>query len=237
MRKNTRSFHVKILFVSIFGLFNVLMSQGVVHLQFSVGDGVDYIVIDPFGRKTGLDPRVSEMINNEIPNAGYSVINYGDDEWFNQFTMRLISPQDDGVYLVKLVGRWLSSFSFYFTAEPEKITSPSIGKEIKSFLDKDAEMTYKFTYNGTSSTATKVEKVITITSLGQDITTGGKLNLVGNQTFVNSLNTKCSQMVNFYNAGNKAQAHNKLNEIKSNIQSAYNTPTGTQFVNEYAYNV
>ncbi|MEW6061728.1 MAG: hypothetical protein AB1600_07285, partial [Bacteroidota bacterium] len=42
---------------------------------------------------------------------------------------------------------------------------------------------------------------------------------------------------NFYNAGNKAQAHNKLNEIKSNIQSAYNTPTGTQFVNEYAYNV
>lgn len=232
---------LKIIFLTIVGLIDFVLCQGEANMtiltqtNINIEQGVDFVVTDRFGRKKGFDPRSGGRYYDSLPNASYGYDNAMGATVID-FALKIFTPQDDGIWMIQLIGDTLCKFDFYVS-----VTSIEGSQKIRYnkniFIDKDAVLNYKFTYYGTPGSPAKVEKIISITSLGQDITTGGKLNLVGNQAFVNSLNAKCSQMVNFYNAGNKAQAHNKLNEIKSNIQSAYNTPTGDQFVNEYAYNV
>lgn len=219
-------------------VFNsICLSQGIIHLDISTStDTVDFIITNKWGKRTGNDPRGTGIKYNEIPGAGYGAEGYGDNPWFNVFLLSMVSPQDDGVYEIKLIASELSKFTCTVDTRPES-NGPLFKKELNTFLDKNSEMTYKFTYYGTPGVPAKVEKVIAITSLGQDITTGGKLNLVGNQTFVNSLQLLCSQMVTFFNAGNKVQAYNKLSSLKYQIQNAYTNPTGSQFVNDYAYTV
>lgn len=223
------------LVVFIYSFFP-LQAQNQVWLGVNTQEAVDFIVTDQWGRRTGKDPRNGSSFY-EIPGSNYSLTNYGDDSWPLDFSLQIVTPMEDGSFTIKFIGDTLSKFNLYFRATPESDTYPSLRVDVETFLDKGAEMTYKFTYNGTSSAATKVEKVIAITSLGQDITAGGKLNLVGNQTFVNSLVSQCNQMATYFNAGNKRSAHNTLNAIKYSIQTAFSNPTATQLVNDYANTV
>ncbi len=214
-----------------------LCFQGQVNFQFTSRNLIDFIVTDPQGNKTGKDPRGSGIKFHDIPGSSYGIVAYGDNNVFAEFIYRHISPHDDGTYNIDFIGTELGTFEYFIYALPEDATAQRVKRSIKTYIDINAVMTYKFTYYGNPATPASVEKVININSLGQDIATGGKLNLVGNQAFIKNLHSHCNQMARLYNAGKKAEAANTLNEIKKSIQDASRTPVEKTFVNEYAYKV
>lgn len=224
---------VQILFSTVSNVY----SQENVGFNFSTAGEIEFIVTDKWNRRTGLDPRGAMIQYTEIPDAGYGAEGYGEDMSFVTFTHTHFSPDDDGTYEIKFIGTNLNKFKFSIFARSRNSALQKVKKDIDTFIEKDAEMTYKFTYYGNPATPANVEKVININSLGQDIATGGKLNLVGNQTFIKNLLSHCDQMAKHYNAGKKEEAYNSLNEIKKTIQNASRTSAGKMFVNDYAYKV
>lgn len=214
-----------------------LYFQGQVNFQFTSRNLIDFIVTDPQGNKTGKDPRGSGIKFNDIPGSSYGITSYGDEEFIAEFIYKHISPQDDGTYTIDFIGKGLGQFEYFVYALPEDATAQQVKRSIKTYIDSNTVMTYQFTYYGNPVTPAKVEKVINIYSLGQDIATGGKLNLVGNQAFIKNLLSHCDQMAKLYNAGKKAEADNTLKEIKKSIQDVTSTPGEKIFVKEYAYKV
>ena len=108
-----------------FAMASSLKSQTRVSLQIDASDVVDYIVTNPAGKRSGIDPRVVDQsgkpILNEIPNAGYGYMSFGNLDPKDQlngtaeFTAGFSSPQGDGIFRIDFICLKPAKFDLYLT--------------------------------------------------------------------------------------------------------------------------
>lgn len=223
----------------ILGLLSiqVLLSQPKVDIQFSVvGTSASFIVIDKWQHRTGEDPRGGGITYTEIPGANYSTDNAGDDDlWYNEFEYEFVSSKSPNILTISVIGKKLSKFNLNVGSFPDDQNYSSLNTSVNLFLDQNAEQSYNFTYYGTIGYIPKLEKIITPQTLVQDLTAGGKLNLIGDQSFVSNLMTSANKVITGINSGDKAYAKKYLDVVNSAVINAYTTPTSSKFVDSYAY--
>lgn len=164
-------------------------SQTKVYLH--VVSGVEYIITDPIGRKTGVDPRYSKPIEQwtrleQIPNATYGSENTNEGGPSSlQFEAFLQSPQGDGTFTIELIGDTtaVSYLTVYVMpwVDSARVQRPYFEVE-KIPVEKDSAITYLFTYHSAPASPVSLVKAVSARSLIQDVAAMFKLNWITSQS-------------------------------------------------------
>ncbi|MCX6143817.1 MAG: hypothetical protein NTZ35_11410, partial [Ignavibacteriales bacterium] len=182
-------------------------SQSRVHLY--VSSSAEYIVTDPVGRHTGIDPRYSRPSEQwtwleQIPNAtiGYNTSNEEGPSSID-FEILFNSPEGDGVYTIVLIADRLtiSGLVANITSidNPLQLQHPYF--QVDGIpIEKDSAVTYLFTYHGAPGAPVSLVKVVSASSLVRDVAAMLKLNWITTQpiadkyvTLINSYSTQLQQ--------------------------------------------
>jgi len=121
-------------------------------MQMDASLGVNYIVTNPQGQKSGVDPRGAATHKQwkwfrEIPHANYSFMSVGDldsnktaDDVSMEFVYQFNPPEGDGVYMVQVFGNELDVFSLCISVDPLRNTTlQDFSDEIEDIpIDKDS---------------------------------------------------------------------------------------------------
>ena len=167
-------------------------------LQINSDMVVHFIVTDPQGRKTGVDPRgvkkpwIGKKID-EIPGANYSTSGVGDNPTVNEseqsdnsheFLFGLRSPENDGVYQIECIGWKLTRYSLYIDVTPDDTSAMQPFRTVKrGVIDKGVIIKYRFEYHGEPGTLVRFEKLVLQTMIRQDLDNCYKLKLLGDKGF------------------------------------------------------
>ena len=186
------------------------VSQTSVELQIEVTNIADYVLTNPAGQRSGIDPRVLDnsghhILINEIPNSSYGYMGLGDlnsnySEFTAEFTGSFSSPQGDGIFQIRMVGKKLGSVNLYLSFYPNDTIHAQKAhfSALKVPIAKDSVVTYLLAYHGAPGSQVSLTKVVSITSLGQDVTVMYRLGWIENQTtetkYLNFLSTVNSQL-------------------------------------------
>lgn len=189
-----RDFLILILFLQL--LPSLGRTQEVV-MQFDASEAVNFIVTDPKGRRTGVDPRYKAKPDDwlwleEIPKANYAFMSVGNldpngpVEVFMEFVYHFNSPEGDGVYTVQVIGNNLSTFELFVDASGrDRAKTQDAMFETRNIpIDKDSVITYLFTYHGAPGSPVSLVKVVSASSLLQDVAAMRKLNWITSQATV-----------------------------------------------------
>ncbi len=160
-------------------------------MQINSSNDVNFIVVDPQGRKTGVDSRNAKTHSQwvwlrEIPRANYSF----DGEEMQasmQFLCRFNSPTADGIYTIHIMGKKLSAFNLSLSATGYDSTriQDAIFELHNIPLDRDSVVTYLFTYHRAPRYPARFEKAVDAKSLVQDLAAMRKLKWIRSQQAMN----------------------------------------------------
>jgi hypothetical protein len=212
---------------------NSVLSQNSGYFDISTTIDVQFIVTDPMGRRTGEDPRgVSNPMQgieiNEIPGANYSTSSVGDSplpdyepiksDFSFEFNHMISAPQNDGVYTIQTIGIASSDYNLDIHVKPRKKSIiQSFDMDIHGVTDVNKVTTYRFTYHGTPGGEIKFEKVVTGTTLLEDVSAMEKVNWITTQ----SVADKYTGIITTYNAqmqqNNFSGARTTLNTVIQNL--------------------
>ena len=200
-------------------------SQTRISLQIDASNVVDYVVTDPAGRQSGIDPRVIDQSGqpvqlNNIPNSGYSYMSVGNSalngNWSvsSEFTAGFLSPQGEGVYRIDLIGDTLAAFNIYLTLASYDTTLAQDAQfsTFKVPIDKDSVVTYLFTYHEAPGSAVSFTKVVSATSLIQDVTVMRKLGWIKDQETAN-------KYLDYFNSAKSQLQSNNLSGARATLQT------------------
>jgi hypothetical protein len=155
---------------------------------------VNYVVTDPAGRMTGIDPRGAARRENwkryeEIPESNYGFMSVGDldpnasVDVSSEFVCLFESPEGDGTYTFQFFGNKLGKFDLYVTAGGYDTTHiQDVRFDLKNIpIDRDSVITYRFTYHGRPGSDVSFVKVVSANSLLQDVSAMRKLGWITDQ--------------------------------------------------------
>jgi hypothetical protein len=212
---------------------NSVLSQNSGYFDISTTVDVQFIVTDPLGRRTGVDPRgasnpMQGIEINEIPGANYSTSSVGDSplpdyepiksDFSFEFNYIISVPQNDGVYTIQTIGTTSSDYNMdvHVKSEP-KSTIQSFDINIHGVTDINKVARYRFTYFGMPGGEIKFEKVVTGTTLLEDISAMKKVNWISTQAVAD----KYTGFFNTYNAqmqqNNFSGARTTLDTVIQNL--------------------
>jgi len=154
-----------------------LKSQTHVSMQIDVSNIVDYVLTNPAGQRSGIDPRLSDnsghdILFKEIPNASYSYMSLGDlysnnnSDVTAEFNGDFTSPQDDGIFRIDLIGRRSGKFDFYLSLSSSDTTRAQ-KTHFSIFqvpIKKDSVISYLFTYHGAPGSPISLVKNVPLTN-------------------------------------------------------------------------
>jgi hypothetical protein len=185
--------YVSLLLISV---LTVAFPQGTGFFNFSTTVEAHFIVTDPLGRRTGRDPigaakpRVGKPIK-EIPGAHYSTFSVGDNQNDYQplksdlqyeFEYKFRTPENDGIYTIQTTGIESGIYSMYIDVVPEHgSTVQTFHFELRGVTDVNKITIYRFTYHGMSGGEITFEKMVTGTTLLDDISAMRKVNWIASQ--------------------------------------------------------
>jgi len=204
-------------------------------IQMDSDIGIHYLVINPLGQRTGVDPRGSTDPEigkkfKEIPNADYSTNSLGDspisdeppqpEDFSHEFMGRIFSPNDDGTYQIECFGLKLEKFSLYIGLDPR---DPSMMQPfrvaVSGVIDSNNVVEYRWEYHGQPGTPITFEKVIESGTVDQDLTDLLKLNLITNHGIANSLQQKIDNAWKQKNKGQIKAASNMLQAFINEVNA------------------
>ena len=171
--------------------------QNIVYFQITSTNSVHFIVTDPFGRRTGSDPRGAEnrllgIDIDEIPKATYSFEGPGDNPdstkpqervTYHVFMYLFESPQNDGVYSIRVIGISTSNFKLHVSISPNEILN---GRKFRYVLggapiEADSVINYNLEYRSSLAGEITLKKEVSSRSLLQDISAMRQLVWIKNQ--------------------------------------------------------
>lgn len=189
-------------FLLVFLIHFQLFGQGKAIVQINSSIVIDFIVIDPQGRKTGVDPREGDNPEsgkrlNEIPRANYSTSGLGDSpenddpqdsDLSHEFLCTLQSPENDGIYTIETIGADTGLYSLFVDISPKKGSNVQrFRMTVRGVADVGQIQKYQLIYSGDPNVPVKVEKIVTSSSFRQDLDNSFKLKLLGGQSFYTEL--------------------------------------------------
>ncbi len=157
-------------------------------------DGVHYIVTDPQGRRSGVDPRGAKTRNDwkwlrEIPHANYSFQSVGNldpkgtSDISMEFVQNLNSPETDGLFRIEVIGNRLGKFDLFIDiAAYDSAVAQNVNFHAQAIpIEKDSCVTFFLTYFGQPGSPTGLVKYVSTASIIQDIDAMAKLTWISDQ--------------------------------------------------------
>jgi hypothetical protein len=198
-------------------------------LQIDAHNDVDFIFIDQFGRKTGIDSRFSSSdsvwkIYKQIPNANYDLMEIPDvrpnmtPTRYRELLYGYQAPNNDGNYLIQVNGTKLCAFNLYIDISLGSL--PSRHENIKTKgvpLDKDSVIVYQLIIDSHGQNLCKQKKLIGAQSLLQDVIAMSKLGWIKTEETANSYLMLFQTLKTQYDAQNYASARATLNIVIQNL--------------------
>jgi hypothetical protein len=191
---------------------------------------VNYVVTDPAGRMTGIDPRSAARRENwkrfqEIPQSNYGFMSVGDldpnasVEVSAEFVCHFASPESDGTYTFEFFGNKLGKFNLYVTAGGYDTTHiQNVRFDLKNIpIDKDSVITYRFSYHGRPGSDVSFVKVVSANSLLQDVSAMHKLGWIRDQStadkYLGYFSTAKTQLEQNNTAGARTTLQSVLHDV------------------------
>ena len=241
--------------MSLFSVSSFLFSQNSGVIQITTDRTIHFIVTDPQGRRTGRDPRgtddplVGKKIK-EIPRANYSVNAIGDSpkdyeplgtDIQHEFMYELYSPEGDGVYRIDCIGIKLGKYKLYVDMTSNDTTQvQEFQAAVSNIIDKDNVITYRFEYHGQPGSLITFEKVVTPSTLRQDLGNSFKLKLLGEQGFYKELSNSLDSYEKHLSKKDTLKAVKEVEKFQGRITGEYNKgtkPNDKRFITADAWKI
>ena len=162
-------------------------------IQINSSANVHFIVTDPSGNRTGVDPRgtptdkvygvtfIREILRANYSFAGNDALDGTASSESHEFTFNFISPDDDGVYTLQAIGTRLSTFLIdSYVLRDDGGNYKSSRFKVGGVIDKDSVVSYRFTCFGNAAKKLVFEKVVNASSLARDIAAMRRLHWITN---------------------------------------------------------
>jgi hypothetical protein len=241
-------------------LFAVLMQchlcgQGKAVVQINSSIAVQFIVTDPRGRMTGVDPRGSGNPElgreiNEIPGANYSTSGLGDSpendepqdsDFSHEFMYTLPSPEGDGKYEIEVIGVEPCVYSLFIDISPAWGSHvQSFRKTIKGLTDKDQVTQFQLEYAGDASKQAMLSRVVSPVDLRQDLDNSFKLKLLGGYGFYKELSNREDNFEKHLSKKDTSAAVKELEGFRATFTKEYEKgikPNGNRFITADAWKI
>jgi hypothetical protein len=212
---------------------NLTFSQYEVRVQIDASDNVNYIVINPFGQRTGVDSRYTQEQKDwkwyeEMPNSNYGFQSEGNlnPEGPVHVSMELMfgfnSPQADGDYVIEVFGWKTGLFNLFGHFNQAGYLSSGCNFKLKGIpIEKDSTVTFKVSYHGDKNAS--FSKIVDATTLIRDVSAMQKVGWIQNQTVAQdyiSLYTATNTQIQSNNiSGARATLNNILTKLHSDSAS------------------
>ena len=203
-----------------------------VGMQINSTDNVHFIIVDPQGQRTGVDPRGATSDTQwvwlrEIPSSHYSYETVGNLDslgpvtYSMQFLYSFNTPDGDGTYLIHVIGNMVARFNLSISITGSDSTRvQNVEYEVKDApLDKDSASTYRLTYHGLPGSAVSLIKAVSARSLVQDIAAMFKLKWVTTQITTNKYSDWFRAYGSQYLANNFGAARATLDLALANLKA------------------
>jgi len=180
--------------VLLFLLNGLLYCQNRGDIQMDSDSGIHFLVTNPHGQKTGVDPRGTSNPEigreyDEIPESNYGTTSAGDnpeeneanqpDNYSNEFLSKLVSPDDDGVYQIDCFGLQLEKFTLYIALTTDDPTAMQpFWTKITGVIGPNEVVTYYWDYHGQPGIPITFEKVVKPQIIRQDFDNCSKLKII-----------------------------------------------------------
>jgi hypothetical protein len=219
---------------------NPLYGQAVGNLQISSHRTIHFIVTDPQGRRTGVDPRGAEdpFIGNElseIPDANYSTNAIGDSpqnyepletDIQHEFMYNVKSPTNDGIYQIDCIGLRLGRFDLSMSLLLQYPgETKSFDTTLTGFVDVNTVVSFRMEYKGEQGGITRTEKIASSSILRQDLDNSFKLKFLGEQGFHKELSSILDSYEKHLSKKDTLKAVKELEKFQDRITKEYNKGT------------
>lgn len=183
---------------------------------------VDLLIIDGKGRKLGEDPETKiyyeQIPRSSIGAAGIDIVTEEggeSDESQSNPTEANVNDVVEGTYKIIIAGKSLEFFSIQFRTE---YNNKGNTFETGGIIDSSQTIIFNFTFKTSPEIVFSAKKIVTPSSLQQDIGVAVKMNLITNRGIANSLQQKIDNAGKQKEKGQTKAAINLLeafiNEIK-----------------------
>ncbi len=224
----------------MFSMSSPIRAQGAGVIYMTSDIAVHFIVTDPHGRKTGVDPRGSAnpwigKEYDEIPGANYSTEGIGDNPDSNdlqesdlshQFTCEIHTPEDDGIYQIDCFGLESKQFSLYVHLTPDDRTRmQAFNTRFIGVIDSNELVSCRIEYHGQPGGIIRFEKIVTPQIIGQDLDNCSELGLFGDTELFHELANMPPAVEQYLSGGDSASARQQLLLFQTVLSSKANDTT------------
>ncbi|MBI3754220.1 MAG: hypothetical protein HY266_09330 [Deltaproteobacteria bacterium] len=174
---------------------------------------VDILLIDPLGRKTGVDAVTNEGYL-DIPKAGYA---WDEEPGINPRRTLYHSEAITGIYTLRVSSKTTTTYWVYIWIEDRNGNKTIVSFD--GFISSGRISEYKIDYKLESGAVQKVERVVTVEDLKNDVNIAFNLGLIDNDGIKQSLLVKLDAAENSIKRGQKQAAKNQLNAFINEVNA------------------
>lgn len=187
------------------------MSRIAIHAGTGPTLSVDLLLIDPLGRKTGVDTVTNEGYL-DIPNAGYA---WDEEPGINPRRTLGFNEALSGTYILKVSSSTTTLYWVWIKMEDRN--SGGTVTSFDGFITPGRISEYKIDYKSELGAVQKVEKIVTISDAKNDVNIAYDLGLITNAGIEQSLIAKLNAAEKAINKGKKQTAENQLNAFINEV--------------------
>lgn len=202
-------------------------------LTVRVDGGVEFVITDPFNKKSGFDPKINKRYDEINDSYGVFTVDSEDPnveppESVNEF---MTSEPIDGNYKLSLHGTKLSKFTLFIVLARSIQPGDRKAFEFKGISDSGATLQYQIEYASTPGVPLIARRIIEKSTLHQDLDNCFKLGLIKNQGLYTSLKQKADNATTQHEKGQDRSAVNLLqaflNEVKAQTDKGLDKDAAT----------
>ncbi|HLA68386.1 MAG TPA: hypothetical protein VJN65_01690 [Bacteroidota bacterium] len=210
----------------------------------SVNGGIEFVLVDPLGRREGIDP-ITNQRYREINNSygEFSVDSEDPDvdppEPINEF---MTHEPSDGLYRLTLYGTKVARYRLFIT-----VFSQDKGQGIDTYglIDSNQVRVLEFNYSSDSTMPFVVKKLVTATGLREDLSNCFKLGFLGGRPLYRELSQKVNRIDKRFEKKDSSGAHKELERLAKELKKVWEETerhekrkrTPSRFVTTEAYQI
>lgn len=186
-----------------------------------VNGAVEFVIKDPLGKRSGFDPKLNQRYD-EI-NESYGVFSIDSEdpnveppESVNEF---MTQNPVDGKYSLSLYGTKPSEYRLSIVIS--RALDEGADFIFKGVMDSAATVQYEFEYSSVSGTPFTATKVVSSSTLRQDLDNSFKLNLLGGREFYKELNHRLDKFEKELTKKDSSKARHELEKFWKNIDEVF----------------
>ncbi|MBD3339344.1 MAG: hypothetical protein GF353_09555 [Candidatus Lokiarchaeota archaeon] len=216
---------------TVFSISSIVFAQSEGYIQINSNDIIHYIVTDPYGNRTGRDPRNTENPQygrkiDEISNAGYAFMSVGDipeageephEDISHEFIYTPVSPDNNGEHKIDVIGIRDGTYEIYISIDAPNHNG--VNYKYKGPITKNMIQNFEFYYSDVQSDDLYCKKIVVDSTLIIDIELCYQFDHIKDKGIYNSLKKKGENAIKQHEKGKNNAAVNILNAFINEVNA------------------